>query len=132
MTEKAGFSVARPERFELRTTYLNLRGSKNSGSAFTFPVRKVGPAPAPKNRLFDPVTFAVLEEPVKYVSPGSEKRMLLFIATAMAPLVPVVIPPESGFCRAPQSYRVLLEICTAALRPGGDPALVFPRTAGQE
>src|SRR3989442_658732 len=81
---------------------MNLRGSKNSGSAFTFPVRKVGPAPAPKNRLFGPVTFAVLEEPVKYASPGSKKKMLLFIATAMARLVRVVIPPESEFTRAPQ------------------------------
>src|SRR3989442_15960052 len=87
---------------------LNLRGSKNSGSAFTFPVRKVGPAPAPKNRLLDSVTFAVLEEPVKYASPGSKKKMLLFIATALAPLVRVGISPESGFCRAPQSYTACL------------------------
>src|SRR5712691_3276774 len=115
-----------------RSRRFNVPVFANFGSVFTLPVRNFGPAPAPKNKLFDPVTFAAFEEAVRYVSPGSKKKMLLLISTAMAPLVPVVIPPESGFWRAPQSYRVLLETCTAALRPGGDPALVLPRTAMQE
>src|SRR6267143_126183 len=115
-----------------RSRRFNVPVFANFGSAFTLPVRNFGPAAAPKNRLFDPVTFAAFEEVVKYVSPGSKKKMLFFIATAMAPLVPVVIPPESRLRRAPQSYRVLLEICTAALRPGSGPALVPPRTAMQE
>src|SRR6266849_8492522 len=115
-----------------RSRRFNVAVFANFGSAFTLPVRNFGPAAAPKNRLFDPVTFAAFEEVVKYVSPGSKKKMLFFIATAMAPFVAVVIPPESRLRRAPQSYRVLLEICTAALRPGSGPALVPPRTAMQE
>src|SRR5712692_10186442 len=142
ISKAAPFGRATPSKSELipasiaglpgRSRRFNVAVFANFGSAFTLPVRNFGPAPAPKNRLFDPVTFAAFEEVVKYVSPGNKKKMLFFIATAMAPLVPVVIPPESRLRRAPQSYRVLLEICTAALRPGSGPALVPPRTAMQE